>query len=50
MSDETAHLQSQAKRCRGLAESVSTEKDQAMLRRVAKDFYEAADQLEKKNS
>jgi hypothetical protein len=49
MSDEAAHLRSQARRCRRLAESVSTDKDQAMLRRVAKDFDEAADELEKKN-
>jgi hypothetical protein len=49
MSDETAHLRSQARRCRRLAESVSTETDQAMLKRVAKDFDEAADELEKKN-
>jgi hypothetical protein len=32
-----------------LAESVSTDKDQAVLRRVAKDFDEAADELEEKN-
>ena len=49
MSDDVAHLRSQAKRCRRLAESVSTDKDQAMLRRVAKDFDEAADALEKKS-
>lgn len=48
MSDEIAHLRSQAKRCRRLAESVSTDKDLAMLRRVAKDFDEAADALETK--
>jgi hypothetical protein len=49
MSDEAANLRSQARRCRRLAESVSTDKDQVMLRRVAKDFDEAADELEKKN-
>ena len=48
MSDEAAHLRSQARRCRRLAQNVSTEKDQAMLRRVAKDFDEAADALDKK--
>ena len=50
MSNEAAHLRSQAKRCRRLAENVSTEMDQAMLRRVAKDFDAAADGLEKKNN
>jgi hypothetical protein len=50
MNDEAAHLRSQAKRCRRLAENVSSEKDQEMLKRVAKDFDEAADDLEKKNS
>jgi hypothetical protein len=48
MSDEVEHLRSQAKRCRRLAESVGSDKDQAMLKRVAKDFDEAADELEKK--
>jgi hypothetical protein len=48
MSDEAAHLRSQARRCRRLAQNVSTDKDQSMLRRVAKDFDEAADELEKK--
>ena len=50
MNDDAAHLRSQARRCRRLAESVPTEKDQAMLRRVAKDFEEAADELEKKTN
>jgi len=50
MSNDVAHLRSQAKRCRRLAESVSTDADQAMLRRVAKDFDDAADELEKKNN
>jgi hypothetical protein len=50
MSDEAAHLRSQARRCRRLALNVSTDKDQAMLKRVAKDFDEAADELEKKPS
>jgi hypothetical protein len=35
---------------RRLAENVSNEQGQAMLRRVGTDFDEAADQLEKKNS
>jgi hypothetical protein len=48
MRDEAAHLRGQAKRCRRLAESVSSEQDQAMLTRVARDFDEAADKLEKK--
>lgn len=48
MSDDAAHLRSEAKRCRRLAENVSSDQDQAMLKRVAKDFDEAADQLEKK--
>jgi hypothetical protein len=50
MSDEVANLRSQARRCRRLAENVSTDRDQAMLRRVAKDFEDAADELEKKRS
>lgn len=50
MSDEAAHLRSQAERCRRMAEYVSTEDDQAMLRRVAREFDEAADKLEKKQS
>lgn len=50
MADEVLHLRSQAKRCRRLAENVVDEKDRAMLARVAKDFDEAADELEKHNS
>lgn len=50
MDGEVAHLRSQASRCRRLAESVSTDQDQAMLRRLAKDFDEAADELEKKKT
>lgn len=50
VSDEAAHLRSQARRCRRLAESVSTDQDQAMLKRVAQDFDDAADELEKKTS
>jgi hypothetical protein len=50
VSDEAAHLRSQARRCRRLAENVLTHQDQAMLRRVAKDFDDAADALEKKES
>jgi len=48
MSEDAARFRSQAKRCRRLAENVSTDQDQAMFRRVAKDFDEAADELEKK--
>ena len=47
MSVEAAHLRSQAERCRRLAENVSSDKDQAMLTRMAKDFEEAADALSK---
>jgi hypothetical protein len=46
MSDEVLHLRSQARRCRRLAENVSNDKDRAVLRRVARDFDEAADELE----
>jgi hypothetical protein len=49
MSDEAARLRRQATRCRRLAENVSTDDDQAMLERVAKDFDDAAAALEKKN-
>jgi hypothetical protein len=49
MSDEAVHLRSQTKRCRRLAENVSTDEDQAILTRLAKDFDQAADELEKKN-
>jgi hypothetical protein len=48
--NEAARLRSQAQRCRRLAENVSTDQDQAMFRRVAKDFDESADELEKKTS
>ena len=48
MGDEAAKLRSEAQRCRRLAEHVSAEKDQALLRRLARDFDEAADELEKK--
>ena len=50
MSDKAAHLRSQAKRCRRLAENVSTDQDQAMLRRVATAFDEAAAELEMQTS
>ena len=50
MSDEAAHLLKQARRGRRLAENVWTDKDQAMFKRVAKDFDGAADELEKKKS
>ena len=48
MSDEAARLRNQAKRCRRMAEIVSADEDQAMFTRVAKDFDEAEDELEKK--
>ena len=48
MGDEIGRLRSQAKRCRRLAENVSSESDQAMLRRVARDFDDAAEELENK--
>ena len=47
MDDEAAKLRSEAQRCRRLAEHVSAEKDQALLKRLAKDFDDAADELEK---
>lgn len=50
MIEEVARLRSQAERCRRLAGNVSTDQDQAMLERVAKDFDEAAAKLEKKTS
>jgi len=50
MSDEVAHLRSQARRCRRLAENVSSDPDQAIFRRVAKDFDDAADELERKKT
>jgi hypothetical protein len=50
MSDEAAQLRNQAERCRRLAENVSSDKDQAMLRRIALEFDEAAAELEKQKS
>jgi len=50
MDGEVTHLRSQASRCRRLAENVSTDQDQAMLMRLAKDFDEAADELEKRKA
>jgi len=50
MCEEADHLRSQALRCRRLAETASNEKDRAMLRRVARDFDQAADELEKKGN
>ena len=47
MSDEAAKLRSEARRCRRLAENVSNETDQAVLKRLAKEFEEAADELDK---
>ena len=48
MEDEAAKLRSEARRCRRLAENVSGVKDQALLRRLARDFDEAAEAIEKK--
>jgi hypothetical protein len=48
MDGEVAQLRSQARRCRRLAENVSSDQDQELLRRIAKEFDEAADELEKK--
>ena len=50
MIEEVARLRKEAQRCRRLAESVSSDQDQAMLKRVAKDFDEAAAALEKKTN
>ena len=50
MSEESINLRSQARRCRRLAEYVSSDQDQAMLKRVAKDFEEAAKELERNSS
>lgn len=50
MPDEAARLRKEASRCRRLSEYVSSDEDQALLKRVAKDFDEAADELEKKSS
>jgi hypothetical protein len=49
LNDEAARLRSQVKRSRRLAENVTSDKDQAMLKRVARDFDEAADDLENRN-
>ena len=50
MIEEVARLRVEAKRCRRLAENASSEHDQAMLKRVAQDYDEAAAELEKKTS
>ena len=47
MSDEAEHLRSQARRCRRLAKSVANDRDAAMLQRIAREFDEAAEALEK---
>ena len=47
MSDEAEHLRSQAQRCRRLAKSVANDRDAAMLQRIAREFDEAAEALEK---
>jgi len=49
MIEEVIRLRKEAQRCRRLAESVSSEQDQTMLKRVAKDFDDAAAALEKKS-
>jgi len=49
MSDEAAHLRTQARRCRDMAEYASSEEGQAILRFVAWDFDEAADGIENMN-
>jgi hypothetical protein len=48
MTQDAAKLRSEARRCRRLAENVSCEEDQALLKRIARDFDEAADELEQK--
>jgi hypothetical protein len=48
VSDEAAKFRSEARRCRRLAENVSRDKDHALLKRIARDFDEAADELERK--
>lgn len=48
MTQDVAKLRSEARRCRRLAENVSCEEDQALLKRIARDFDEAADELERK--
>jgi len=48
MTDDAARLRSEAERCRRLAENVSSDEDQALLKRIARDFDEAADELEQK--
>ena len=50
MSEEVTCLRYLAERCRRLAESISIEQDQAMFRRVAKEFDEAAAELEMQTS
>ena len=48
MNDEAEHLRSQARRCRRLGENATSDRDQAMLKRAARDFEEAADELDNK--
>ena len=45
MTDEATRLRNEACRCRRLAENVSCEEDQALLKRIARDFDEAAEEL-----
>ena len=47
MTKDAARLRNDAQRCRRLADYVSNEKDQAMFTRLASDFDEAADEIER---
>jgi hypothetical protein len=47
MGDEAARLRSEARRCRRLVENVSAEADEAVLRRLAREFDDAAEELER---
>ncbi len=46
MSDEASRLRKEACRCRRLADYVSSDKDQALFKRLARDFDKAAEELE----
>ena len=47
MAENAARLREEARRCRRLADYVSSDDDQAMFKRLARDFDEAADKIEK---
>jgi hypothetical protein len=47
MCDEVSRLRSEARRCRWLAGTVAAEKNQAVLRHLAREFDEAAEELER---